>query len=524
MGFPYTFPFYFEDIETDLLSHQADSDYTPYVKLVLSKSGETTYTYYATDRVLRAYTLQTPYNDEGEIHLDNSDKALTSIDFEGYKAMLDFGLVIGGEAKSVSQPPLWVTNQMMQSEEGVLKCILRLRGTLSLLHEDHASGEFEGSGTAKSIVNRMLSASLPIYNHCESRTVEWRGDTGLGSINLYSPSSYYYVGLSDSRHSAVRRLLDMSNSFMRVGSDEKIYIEVPVTSGDTYAHSFSLAAHIFHRHNKKNRVIIPNKITVTSVYFDSEGVVQGEFEVSGSATHSDSYDILPFEYFIRVGGLTTEAQCQSMAQGVLNGIIASADLGYVEVPPNFYIKLMDYVQVTDSRMNDTVSANVGSIEWFYESGLFRQVLHFGSFAGRFSLTSMVRQYEDEEGSFYFPYWNTVSCPITYLASGEYLVMGIYMVPKFRTFHIKDYVIWGTDSNCRLLVVQWDADPLGWVVLHTDSPTAGYKYYRGEPIDLYDSYTVGGFPIAVIAYNDSEEAQYMSAALNFDIQFSPGGLP
>jgi len=342
--FPYTFPFYWDNIQTDLLSHEADKSYTPYIHIQLTKTGYTTYNYYTSGRVLEVSVHQDPFSDNATVVLRNNDQHFKNIDLRDYKMVINWGLTISGSNYTVPIAPQWVVTQTFHSEEGVLTCELYSKGILSTLADEHASGEYTGGGNAKSIVDEILNATLSPYSHCATWDVIWHGDTGLDGINIYAPSDAFIVDLNTDRLTAARQLIDFGISFMRPEADGKIHMRIPKTSGTDYDHTFALDGHVFFWNNRHDKVLIPNRVSVRCEMTDQWG---DDRVYTGEASEDNSYKDITF--FQRAYDLQSNDEATAIAQSILNNIKQNEDYGEAEVPISFYTQICDYIKITDVR-------------------------------------------------------------------------------------------------------------------------------------------------------------------------------
>lgn len=146
-------------LSSTLSSAQANATLNPKPKLVLSKTGEDDVTY-TESRFLSINQVEEPYKFNAKVVLDNSDGGLTSLDFQGWKATLYWGLVTkaGNEYSQVS--PTWVKAQQFNSAPGGLTCELTLLGIPDLMDLDEASAAYipAETGAGSSILETTTQA------------------------------------------------------------------------------------------------------------------------------------------------------------------------------------------------------------------------------------------------------------------------------------------------------------------------------------------------------------------------------
>lgn len=514
--FPYVFPFLFDNVSSELLDHDSDSSVKPYIHIEFTKAGETTYDYYTTDRILKVDIHQDPFREDGTVILANHDQHFLAIDLLDYKATISFGLNIEGTNHTNDIAPYWVVAQTFRSEQGVLTCKLYLKGIISTLRDDRSSGEYTGSGSAKSIANSILTAGLTCYSHCTAWEVIWHGDTGLDSINIYAPSDAFSILLNTDRLDAARQLIDLGTSFMRPEADGKIHMRIPKTTGTDYDHEFSLDGHVFFWHVKHKKALIPNSVSVRCETTDVNGDA-----VTYTGTAQDSESVEAYEavwYYQRAYDIQSDAEAADIAEGVLANIKQNEALGKVEVPISFYAQVCDYIKITDKREGTETVANIGSIDWRYEAGKYRQILGVGGWWNRRRAMGFMQRYiADEPIHREFPFWITITLPATKLEAGKWINMLAFVIPHYRTLFVKHYSIQG---GGKLHFASWEET--SWVVW--DTMTAD-SYYLGSPIDMYDSYDVGGTPACFIVENDTGSTiEGITASVAFDCQYLGGSQP
>jgi hypothetical protein len=542
MPFPYSFPFYFDPIPTaGLLTHQSDASRSPYIKVDLTKTGSDPYSILI-DPLYQIDVHLDPYKDTGEFYVNNYDQAWTSIDLNGYSVVYNFGLTVSGTSTSIALPPQKIVEQGFASLEGKAVCLLKSKGKISLLRDDHASIEYWGGGTAKEIVDQILKATLTPFTHCEAYDVVWHGDTGLDGINVFSPSDSFYIGVNTTRFDAVHTLLNMSSSVMRVESDNKIHIRVPITSGTTVAREFSLDSHVYFWLQKNQGLVVPNAVKVTGqndnaeIIWDSQTglpyVIVGPLEYTGTATEAADFALWPVYHYVTASGLQSNEEAVNMAEGVLASFKQSQPMGAVEVPVNFYANLHDYIKVTDARAGNKVFyGNIGAIDWHFSPGKYNQVYSFGGYLNK-NRSPFTQQFIPKTERIKIDYWHTVTLPKTKLLSGESFIFHTLVIPHYRRFFIGPYMVntnglgvptagngW---TGGKLLVCTEDmiALPLFPIVFADNFNIKDFGISH-----VYDSYDVGGTVIHFVVYNDSASTiEGISAMVGYDCMNLIGDLP
>ena len=198
------------------------------------------------------------------------------------------------------------------------------------------------ASTKYTIVVRTVSSSL-----------YWRIDTvatytgGLTSYSSNSGSSWSY--------------LYQNGDFMFETWSKSINYE--------YNDEIAAANHNFFDKSVRKRLVIPNKITVSSY------PVQGSY--TGYATDADSYASLGryIEEFHYVRP-TSNAQCTAIATAMIQNLQTSAEQGHGLAPMNVGQEIFDYVKITDSRANDTRTGNIGYLIRNYNSSRAASLFNF----------------------------------------------------------------------------------------------------------------------------------------------------
>ena len=127
---------------------QRKATYKGRLKVALTKSGETTYTYYNYDRVRYLEFTEQPNSYISNIVLDNSDNVLTAIDLTGYTATISWGMKTEEGDLYSKRAPLYVLYQTFNSRGGALSCSLTCIGIINKVNEQAASNNYLPPTTA----------------------------------------------------------------------------------------------------------------------------------------------------------------------------------------------------------------------------------------------------------------------------------------------------------------------------------------------------------------------------------------
>lgn len=526
MPFPFTFPFFFDPWETALVDAQKGPSYKPYASLILTKAGETTYTYYLTDRILSIDWFQSPSKETASIILSNHDQALSDINYNGYLVTLAWGIDIAGTPYTRTMPPAWVYEKNKSSSRGISQVELFCKGIVSRIDDDVASEEYDGSGSASSIVDNILTANLSPFDHCHSWEVEWHGHTGLDSIRIFGPSDFFSIGIGSNRLASAMRLLAVSDSVMQAQEDGKIHIRKVRSLTDDPDHEFTLADHPFFWKRYHDKLYLPNDVRVTC---------EAEDDVSYSGSAQDADSIAAYEsvrLYKKAYDLESNSECDEMAEAILEGKILAEPKGEVEIPVHAYLRLGEYVKLIDVREGTTRYGNVGSINWHYSKGRFRQRFAFGGWATSKEGLAFHQDYPVQSFKREFDYWNhlngywlfSTAIPGGGTASD---IIGLCTVPNYRRLYVKSYYGYHTttkeNANPRLIFAIYDWETESW------TPIEGHTYscpcaYSGPPIPVYDSY--GETIIAFLIARDSDDGYNGKGwgGVQFNVAYLGGNFP
>ncbi|MCK5213637.1 MAG: hypothetical protein KAQ74_06875, partial [Dehalococcoidia bacterium] len=213
----------------------------------------------------------------------------------------------------------------------------------------------------------------------------------------YKPRDGFRVYTNGSRLAAVRRLLEFTNCVMRAEEDGKLHFFPPTTTGTAYDHEFSLAAgsHAFFQKAGRQTLVIPNKVEVTTP--EDYAVT-----VSGSATDSASYALMPKVQYQRAAVGTT-AEANNVAAAILSKYQLRTAVARLTVPLTPAVRPLDYVKVTDARMGDSVTGNVGMVRHCWTAGGFRTryvwqtEIELGGWSSVRSLANKLETYPTPQG-------------------------------------------------------------------------------------------------------------------------------
>jgi hypothetical protein len=229
------------ELSDALLKAQQAVTKNPVYKVVLTKTGATSYTYYK-DRILPSKHDEEMYSQKAEIILDNADGELNDLDLKGYDAVISYGF--GSEYSATAS--LSVIDQQFDSDPNKLTCTLFLEGMPNLMAQDEASENYipesDDPKTVKTLIREIAGDTgvtmLPCFNHCQKYNVVFDSEDDL--IGSYKPCDGFRIYTSGSRLAAIRRLLDYTGCLMLAKADGKLHVLLPTTSGEVYDYEYSL--------------------------------------------------------------------------------------------------------------------------------------------------------------------------------------------------------------------------------------------------------------------------------------------
>ena len=339
------------------------SGISPLAKIVLTYSANT-YTYdwrrvaTSNTRLLKSTHTEKQWSSPATVVLNDSDLTLTSLDLEGYKAVISYGFTTSEGDEWSATAPLWVVGQQRDSMQGKVICSLSLEGIFDRLGKDKASAtytqEASDTNTAKTLITAIAGATLAPYTHCKAYTVTYDSEDSL--IDSFIPADYFRVNLNDSRLSKIQELLGYTTCKARPENDEEIHIFTPTTTGTSYDYEYSLADtyHTFLSKRYRRRVVSPNYIVVQN-HPD-----QGSFTGYAKDSSASLTDMEEREY--HYARATSTAQCASLASAILSRYQLQDERGAGILPiMNIGAEVYDYNKVTDARAGDSVTGNVGYI-------------------------------------------------------------------------------------------------------------------------------------------------------------------
>jgi len=373
-------------LSATLTANQKSLERPPLLKLVLTKSGETTRTYdisSSTNRIIASTHIEQEWSQIANVAV-MSDATLAALSLEGYSGTISYGFNDGTQGDEFSAAaPLEVVSMksdtLLDRSQTMLVTWFSLAGVFDLMQADKASEKYSqedtDTQTVKTLLTKIANATLAPFSRCKSYTITFDSEDSL--IDSYKPADYFYVAFNESRLSAFKKLIKTTKCKARVEDDGEIHVFNPTISGDSYDYEYELGAgnHNFFEKSTRQRLVIPTKIIVSSHPDHSP-------QYTGSATDSASETALgrslPSYRYIRT---TSTAECTSIATALLQHAQVGAEKGHGQVPMNCGQEVIDYIKITDSIAGDSRTGNVGYLKRDYTpSRDFKCELRFGRLA------------------------------------------------------------------------------------------------------------------------------------------------
>lgn len=367
-------------LSTTLTAAQKKGAIKALVKLVLTRSGYTTYTY-TKSRILDIKETGNGSFQSADIILSNRDKVLTDIDFVGYQGVLSYGAITSQGEEYSDGAPMWVFDQDFDSDPNKLTCTLTLIGIFNRMAEDKAAIFYEpgedDTYTVKELITQLLRTgwgvgacftNFPMYDAVWEEGYDTLADT-------YQPKNSLRVYPGANRKSTFDKLMAYTANVAIVKADGYVHIFKPTTSGETYDYEYTLEnGHPFFAKTYKNKLVVPNKFYIRNY------PRYGPPYYSGVATDSESYGKLPIPRILFSVYLESNEQGQARAEAELATAQMGCQAGAANVPMNVGAEVFDYVKVTDEREDDYRIGNIGQIIRHYNvtKNEWRMTFGFGN--------------------------------------------------------------------------------------------------------------------------------------------------
>jgi hypothetical protein len=492
--------------EAEVIAEQKKKTYTPYIRLLMELTGQTTYTYTTLDtpnRILHVDQVQEPYAEKVNIVLSNADKALTGFNLAGYKITIGFGFVIAAAGDYIDQAPVWIYDSEFDSRPGHLTLTLRCKGIMSRMANDRASEDYIPAEDVdpSTIVEGIFESGLAPYTNCQSYLVSWGTLTLATDIDFYNPGGGYKIYKNTTRLVAVRKLLDNSYAFPQWDSvTDGIKFIRPVITGTTYDYAYELDGdHTFFIKKDIKAKVIPEGVTVYGGAFDDD-TQQYEYEGTAGGTN---------KYFVHFEAITSDGICGDLAAAIFANATIGTKICDAVVPMNCTARLFDYCKITDAREGSTKVGNIGMIRRIYEAGTYRMQVKFGGWQSARNLEDILsgtRRNQTETTR----KWMTVNIPEIPLAAGESAVIQQFNLGSAKTMVIEAYSVYAGGYPDIALKVQGGGD---FVATGEDNPTL---VKLQQEVLFYANGTGSNVEVTITVENIGVTGIYASGFLTFAI--------
>ncbi len=352
------------------------------LKITLTKPGEDTLTYYidsGDDRIKTSNHTEQEWSQRATIRIGDASGTIAALDTRGYQGVISYGYGANYSACA----PLWVVAQPTLSQPESIDTTLNLKGVPDFLNDDKASKTYAfGRGNVtnvKDILNFVLvpSQGYSCFSHCKDYIPVFDSgyDGGENTINTFKPRLSFRISFNESRLSVVKRLLSWTDNEMRIEADGVPHFFLPTTTGETYDEEYQdgvdITRHNFFAKAVRKRIVIPNYIVVSTP-------PDYETQYTGFARDTTNDGDIEIRTHYQLDA-ESNAECTSLATGILSHSQLDAERGSGQVPMNCLQEVFDYVKITDSWVGDTRVGNIGYItrNYNYEESQFEMVFGFG---------------------------------------------------------------------------------------------------------------------------------------------------
>ena len=261
----------------NLETNQKALNRPPLLKLVLTRSGQSTQTYdlsSTTNRIWRFSHNEQEWSQSARITV-LSDTTLAALNLQGYLGTISYGYndATNGDEFSPAAP-LEIVGQTTDTRmlEGLFLTTFIGAGVFDMMNFDKASEPYtqdeDNTDTGKTILKAIAEATLPPFSHTKAYTIVFSA-TEETLLDSFIPADFFSVGFNESRLSAFKKALGWFKSKARIGDDGVIYVFNPTVSGSSYAYEYNDAAsnHNFFSKSVRERLVFPSSkgfITSTS--------------------------------------------------------------------------------------------------------------------------------------------------------------------------------------------------------------------------------------------------------------------
>jgi len=307
-----------------------------------------------------------------EIWLDNSDSALASKDYNGYKVDLEIGFSGGIRSQ---YPTLWVQSQARVSEPGRLLLKLNIVDAWGLLayinttsgaqYWNYGVDDSYDDKTIQQIVTAVIQGALDV-------TFAIDVDHDDGYFTALKP----LIQITNTRN-GIFQLMEMTDSFLRYENDDDFHVRQASQEASVY--TFALGDNELWQDAEQSAITMPNRV----IY---HGLDTGGNEITGTATDDTSYTrvgvYMDANYYadsITNELVSDQTLLNNLATATLAKIQGQRALGTLLAPMHCSLELLDKITITDTRYSGTktITGYVHGIRREYRKGIYRIFITLG---------------------------------------------------------------------------------------------------------------------------------------------------
>ncbi len=396
---------------------------------------------YEQDRIISIRHIESPYNQEAEIILNNSDKVFGTADYKGFKVIISYGMTTTTGDQYSASAPMWITEPgiVYISAPGVLLLKINCVGIPNLMGHDRASQLYEqdedDTNTVKDLLTAIVGATLAPYTHCVAYTATFDSEDSL--LDSYIPAERFVIpDLTYNRLSDIKLLMEFTRCVMRAEADGAVHFFVPDTDGLPWEASTAYAVNDYVRPTTGSTLNETFQCTTAGTSDSSEPTwptgegntvadntvvwtardhdytydfnEPGEHNIyakaiqkrllipnlvvasshpddddsfTGSAEDTEHSDIANMEFreFLFVTA-TSDAECVSIAKARLDKHKLRNQTGSGTAPLNCGQEVHDYIKMVDDRQSESSLGNIYTIERLVGGGQWSINLTMGDAA------------------------------------------------------------------------------------------------------------------------------------------------
>ena len=509
----------------DLLEiEQKKRTYKPYIKATFVSPSKT---------VTRVYTWGKPLIDVnehidpwkhiGSLVLNNADRALAGVDFEGWTVTLSWGAYINGVPHSVDSPPMKVFPQTYESRPGLLTVALDCKGIITQMDEDQArTTQDMGSESVQQIIEDIITAQAP-YDDCPAYGVVWHAtDPSLNVIPGTVPEGIdtlkntpFYIPINTTRSKALRDMVDHTPLIMRVEADSKFHFYRPVTSGTPQKEYKLTSGHAFFEKQETAQMAVPNKIVVYGIppLLDQFGYPINQ--IMGTAQDNESVAIMGEKiYYETWKGLTSNSDCTNFANSILAKIQMHTKTAEATIPMDCFRQIFDFVRITDVRQNSSKDGNIGYIQrYFNPKAGYRMSFGFGGWADYLKANMYITSGELPP-VVTTPNIMSIVLPDTTLQVGEYIYIGELTIPGYSLLYLLSLDIHASEGKAMISIESLNGTPITPFPINS---TFSQNWVK-KPMLVYTTSNYNTI-LRIKVYNPdlNNPAKFVNASMNYDIR-------